>query len=387
MSIARSSILAALAPEPGQPKKVLRQYGLPFSNRWGYSPSQRAPIQAFEDRDVKRLFIEGALSFEHDAQGAYAFLNNQARGPIEQTTDDAEIDVYRIPARPYSFEQLLDHKATGLPPDLVFHVHVPKAGGRTVEALMRLNGFTTLDFDMNRKDFFEIVPQKRLIQQYLAPPPRTRFLLTGHFRLDQLFLRTAWMPHVIITTLRHPIDRMLSHYNHTLRVADNPWHDDVVSEQMTFLQYVENMLAAIGPQYGFFDDTGDGSFARTGHATVETCLDNLVSSVGLFGLTERFEEFLVLIGYFFGESGILAIPPRNVTDRIPNPTGASSKKSLSQAESSELAALLKDDIWFYDEAVKEYERRLADPSIQRLLTTALPLVRSCSGPMEELLAL
>jgi hypothetical protein len=47
-----------------------------------------------------------------------------------------------------------------------------------------------------------------------------------------------------------------------------------------------------------------------------------LTDVGLFGLTERFEELLCLIGYFFGESGILAIPPRNVTDRMPNPTPA-----------------------------------------------------------------
>jgi hypothetical protein len=72
------------------------------------------------------------------------------------------------------------------------------------------------------------------------------------------------LPHVIITALRHPVDRMLSHYNHTLRVAGNPWHNEIFSGEMSFLQYVEKTLDAIGPQYSFFDDTGDGSFARTG---------------------------------------------------------------------------------------------------------------------------
>jgi hypothetical protein len=59
MSIARTSILAALTSESGQPRKVLRQYGWPHSDRWGYSPGRRAPIQAFDNRDVDRLFIEG----------------------------------------------------------------------------------------------------------------------------------------------------------------------------------------------------------------------------------------------------------------------------------------------------------------------------------------
>ena len=50
-------------------------------------------------------------------------------------------------------------------------------------------------------------------------------------------------------------------------------------------------------------------------------------------------------------------------------------------------SLLKDDIWFYQEAVKEYERRISDPRLQAVLAKALPMVRSCQEIMDRFLAI
>ena len=47
-----------------------------------------------------------------------------------------------------------------------------------------------------------------------------------------------------------------------------------------------------------------------------------MTRVGLYGLTERFDEFTVLMGYLLGRPRILAVPPGNVTNRIANLTGA-----------------------------------------------------------------
>ena len=68
------------------------------------------------------------------------------------------------------------------------------------------------------------------------------------------------MPHTIVTTLRDPIERMLSYYNYTVRLPGNPWHDDIVTKGMSFVEYARNAYAAFGPRYSFFDDTGQGSF-------------------------------------------------------------------------------------------------------------------------------
>ena len=88
-------------------------------------------------------------------------------------------------------------------------------------------------------------------------------------RFDNPIYKRLWVPHVIVTLQRNPVERMLSNYNFTLRRSQNPWHDDVVNKGMRFLEYAANMDAAIGPQYRFFDDTGEGIFARTGSASIE----------------------------------------------------------------------------------------------------------------------
>jgi hypothetical protein len=278
-------------------------------------------------------------------------------------------------AKPYTLQQLLDRQVEKYGPDLAFHIHVPKASGGTVNALFRQNNFFALNFNMNTRSFFDVVSEERFLSRCRQPAPRAPYLLTGHFRLDHPFVKSAWMPHVIVTTLRHPVQRMLSYYNYALRLPGNPWHEEIV-KGMRFVEYARNANAAFGPQYSYFDDTGEGSFAPTGTASAQQCLNNLVTRVGLLGLTERFDEFTVLMGYLLGRGRILAVPSGNVTSRIPTSIELPPKTTLDPDEQDTITELLKDDIWFYEEAVKEYDRRLRDARLQAILAEALPLVHA-----------
>jgi hypothetical protein len=49
--------------------------------------------------------------------------------------------------------------------------------------------------------------------------------------------------------------------------------------------------------------------------------------------------------------------------------------------------MFKDDIWFYQQAVKAYEERISDRRLQAVLSHLLPLVRSSSEAMDGVLAL
>jgi hypothetical protein len=383
MTAAQSQLIALLTTRPGQPRRALYQHALPLSPKWGYSAGPRQPIQFFDKEDVEQLYIKGILQFTDDDHGVRCAI--LARPYASELATDNVIRFDQPAVRPLRFEQLLQRRNTKPEVDLVFHVHVPKASGRTVAGLLRQNDLFTLDFDMNSGSFFDIVPETTFLENYGAPPPRRAYALTGHFRLDHPMLRRAWMPHVIITTLRHPIERMLSYYNHTIRVAGNPWHLEV-ADGMPLVEYARKAHAAFGPQYSFFDDTGRGSFAPSGHATAEECLHNLVTRVGIFGLTERFDEFAVLIGYLLNRPGIV-ISTRNVTSEIPSPTDLPTKVQLSEPERDELGELLKDDIWFYEEAAKEYERRISNPAIQRVFSEALPLIQTSRSNADRLSAL
>jgi hypothetical protein len=384
MTTAQSQIIALLTTRPGQPRRALYQHALPYSQKWGYSPGLCERIEFFENRDVEALYVAGVLQFTDDDRGTRCAV--LATPHASDAQPDGNVIRFEQPAvRPLRFEQLLQRRGTKPDVDLVFHVHVPKAGGVTIATLLRQNDFLALDFDMNSGSFFEIVPERTFVENYSAPPPRRAYAFTGHFRLDHPMFRRAWMPHVIITTLRHPIERMLSHYNHTIRVPGNPWHAEV-AEGMPFIEYAKRALAAFGPQYSFFDHTGRGSFAPSGHATAEECLHNLVTKVGIYGLTERLDEFTVLLGYLLNRPGIV-VASRNVTSEIPNPTDRPAKAALSASERNDLLELLKDDVWFYDEASKEYDRRVTNPKIQRIFSDALPLVEASRSSADRISAL
>jgi hypothetical protein len=293
----------------------------------------------------------------------------------------------RPAVKPYTFEQLLNREVESLGLDLVFNVHIPKAAGNTVNALFRQLGFIPVPLDMNTNDFFATVREDRWFEGYTAPPPRDAYLMTGHMRLDQPMFRRLWMPHMIVSVLRDPVERMLSNYNFTLRRPANPWHDEVVNKGMSFVEYSSRMLDAIGPQYSFFDETGKGVFARTGNATVQECLANLLTKVSFYGLSERFDEFAALTGYLLGRAKILAIAPANVTSEIQDLTGLPLKTALTAEERDGLGSLMKDDIWFYQEAVKEYDRRMADQRLQAVLSDVLPLIRSSHEAISKIVAL
>jgi hypothetical protein len=285
---------------------------------------------------------------------------------------------------PYTFEQLLNRQIEPFGPDLIFHVHVPKTAGTTVKSLFLQNRFVLLDFDMNTQSFFEVVREDRWLENFSREPPRVPYLLSGHFRLDLPMLRRLRMHHAIVALLRDPISRVLSHYNYTLRMAGNPWHEEILAGTMSFLDYAEWLHRAIGPQYSFFDDTGVGTFARSGTASAEQCLTNLLTKVSLFGLTERFNEYCAIAGYLLGWTKVLAVGCDNVTKTGQGPHTEKTKVSLSDQERDGVSRLFADDIWFYEEARLEYERRTADPRLRAVLAETLPLMAECDEVMGRL---
>ncbi|CAN7384277.1 hypothetical protein LJR220_003414 [Bradyrhizobium sp. LjRoot220] len=360
-------------------------------------PAQRANLEATLHGQQLQL---GALNSTITAQQMQlAALNDIVRqisaapeskpaAVVEAAAAESTQDQPSRPiVKPYTFEQLVSRQVERLGPDLVLNIHIPKAAGHTVNALFRQMGFIPLSLDMNTKDFFGTFREDRWFENYAAPPQRDPYLLTGHMRLDQPIFRRLWMQHVVVSMLRDPVERMISNYNFTLRRTRNPWHDEIVNKGMSFVEYSNRMLEAIGPQYSFFDDTGQGTFARTGMATAQECFANLLTKVSYYGLSDRFDEFAVMSGYFMGRARILAVPPINVTKDIDDTIGFPPKTELTDEERDGLTTALKDDIWFYQQAVKEYERRVSDHRLQAVLSQALPLVESSREAISKVLVL
>ena len=290
----------------------------------------------------------------------------------------------------YTFFDLMDGKVDSLPVDQVFQIHIPKAGGTSVTALFQRNDYQPLIFDMVQETFFHTISRENweYAKSNLRPRKRALHLMAGHYRLDNPLLKTSH-PHAIVTLLRDPIERALSHFNFTAAVEGNPWHTEVLNGTMSFIDYVSWLVApnSVGPQYSFFDDTGNGSFAYTGTASAKTCFSNLSSKVGVFGLTEFFDEFAVTAGLLLGLNDLLALSLRNETLAFTKSVHPSVKRNLSDDERSHVENLLGDDIWFYSEARKLYEYRRAHPKISSVLDEALPILKRANADLKALHAI
>jgi hypothetical protein len=58
---------------------------------------------------------------------------------------------------------------------------------------------------------------------------------------------------------------------------------------------------------------------------------------------------------------------RPLGPRLPRMPVHALKSAVTDAERSELAELLKDDVWFYERALQEYERRVSEPRVAQLV--------------------
>jgi hypothetical protein len=356
------------------------------------------PVDVVTAQEMRRLVVEGFVETDKKHSNYLARLTPRnidstpptTRKSFQSSADEISHKPIAPAVQPYTFEQLLDRETGPTRINLIFHLHVPKAGGKTVVALLcrnqGQNAVIPLEFDMATSSFFGLVPEDRWLSNYEKAGAANPFLMTGHFRMDALTLRNAPIPHAVVTTLRDPIVRVLSHYNYTLRVPGNPWRNEVISGDMSFLEYAETLLApnGIGPQYSFFDDTGVGTFARSGTASVQHCFDNLLNKVCVFGLIERFDEFAALAAYLLRSDGALVAASQNVTRHFADTSGIPLKTSLTDEERSKIEQMFGDDIWFYEAANKEYERRISDPRLHAVIASAAPLLKTCREKLEEI---
>lgn len=336
------------------------------------------------DDDVFRTYrriaiLEATVETHRDWLDAIAASPSSAAEPgrTQRTIYD------RSSAQAIRYEQLLNREVAA-PAEFVFIIHVPKAGGNSLYALLQQNGFNQISIDTNTNDFFSICDENRIFNYDGKNSPQLWYYFSGHYRLDHSVFKKMAVPYVTISLLRDPIEIILSHYNFTLRRSGAPWHAEVVGGEMSFLEYARNIYKAVGPMFRFFDESGRGTFAPTGSSSPQSCLENLLNKVSFYGFTDRFAEFRIILGYLQLSKNILYSPSANITKEIPDMHGIPAKTSLDDQERKHLAEMVADDIWFYSQAREEYNRRISNPAIQKLLASVMPLSNICSDAMAEL---
>lgn len=195
---------------------------------------------------------------------------------------------------------------------LIF-LHIPKAAGVTLG--------TIIERQFPHKAIFTIdgANVQKSINEFRNLPERERQeikCLKGHmpFGLHNYLPRSA----TYITLLRHPVDRIISHYYYVLRIPNHYLHNELTSKKMSLSDYVSSGISPelMNAQTRLISGV-EKVDSVTGNEPVsadvlEIAKRNLRDCFAAFGLSEMFDESLVLFKGLLGWRNIF-YAKQNVT--------------------------------------------------------------------------
>lgn len=220
-----------------------------------------------------------------------------------------------------------------------FFIHVPKTAGTTMLRII--------------KDRY---PRGSVESLYLMPPeeeaariakigPKTR-IVTGH--VDYGYSRHFPRPFRAFAMLREPVERMISLFYFVRREPSHPDHQAVREGTITLEAMSREQ---VGMQARFI-----AGYSPTEPVDLDVLLarakENLVQKIAVFGLTERFDETLLLFTKALGWK-TRGYARMNVTRERP---------SQNAIDPAQLAAIRRDsaiDTALYDFATELFEQRIA----------------------------
>lgn len=202
---------------------------------------------------------------------------------------------------------------------MLFFMHIPKTGGLSLIQL--------LDNQFQPSEIFRLHSVASWKELEAFPPEQLASyrLVRGHFRfgpLDRQIFRYFCQNPLILTMLRDPVSRTISAYRYVKRDERARIHEEVVSKQMTLLDYVtyprfsgriNNVQThmVLGVVLGSPNRPGDG-LELSDEAMLMLAKEKL-ESFAFFGLTERFEDSVRLMTYTFGWPMADQVPSENVS--------------------------------------------------------------------------
>ncbi len=220
-----------------------------------------------------------------------------------------------------------------------FFIHIPKTAGLTMQRIL------AAEYPGESMVSLHDVPDSERLQTIKSVSDEVR-AVAGHisFGAADCLPRHA-RP---FTILREPVDRIVSLYHFLKREKAVVGHEKVVQGKLTLTKLAQKQgdhqaryIAGYGPK----DDVEPGRL-------VVEAQQNLTEKLAAFGLTERFDESLVLFQRTFGWR-LRGYARQNVTSNRP------SVASYSEEQITEIRRHSTVDIEFYKFARREFDRRIS----------------------------
>jgi hypothetical protein len=239
-------------------------------------------------------------------------------------------------------------------PVLIF-LHIPKAGGSTVRDVLsrQFQGASILNITNTQLERIDAVPADVLAHTDV---------LLGHVSFGAHdYLRE---PHIYFTLLRDPVERVVSQYYHVLRKPSHWLHEQVVDQGLSLEAYVSaqitrainngqtRMLSGLAEAdpFGLMPADEGIAYGQCPPELLELAARNLREQIAIVGVTERFDESLILLKRRLGLGWPFYVR-RNVTPQ----------HSTISDEARRLIAL--DNL--QDQALYHHAKQLLDEAIAR----------------------
>ncbi|MBD1381916.1 sulfotransferase family 2 domain-containing protein [Metabacillus arenae] len=164
---------------------------------------------------------------------------------------------------------------------LLIHLHMPKTGGTTLKNIITKN--------YGKRKSVNVYVERRVLKHVLRNLSKKRIdCIQGHmpFGVHQFFDRQARY----VTMLRDPVDRVLSEYYFIQSIPTHKLHAEVV--KMSLEEYQNNPSTTNLQTHYILGEKFGKSLSEE---DLKKAKNNLKNHFLVAGLTERFEESIVLM--------------------------------------------------------------------------------------------
>ena len=228
-------------------------------------------------------------------------------------------------------------------------IHIPKAAGSTLTTILDREYDPSLTYTIEGDIEQSIRKFVSLSSNY-----RDKIkLLRGHipYGLHRHINRSS----KYFTMMRNPEDRIISYYHYVLRSKDHYLHDEVVGGKMSLNSFIKSQITLeldndqTRHLSGLFYDI---PFGKITEDILEVAKRNIDKDFLIVGLSEKFDESLLLMKKFLNWRHLPLYVRKNVTKNRP------ATNTLNSQDLNLIRNYNSFDVQLYSYAEKKFEEKL-----------------------------